>query len=231
MTKKNSKEILHMHSPFSFVCDRCSQCCRNKLININPYEISRLAKGLGITTTEFIRQFTQDGGIHLLQKDDGSCYFLSRTGCQVHKNRPFVCRLFPLGRHGDEHGGEYFFILPLDESCRKNLGKQFTVQKYLQNQGAMEYYQATLSYLKLFSLLSQKYQKEVKEYLITQGQENPETDTSGTDMPDLMDIDGALHHITDEAEQPLPENPWQKTLLHIRMIEEQLDTELKGDKR
>ena len=95
----------------------------------------------------------------------------------------------------------------------------------------MEYYQATLSYLKLFSLLSQKYQKEVKEYLITQGQENPETDTSGTDMPDLMDIDGALHHITDEAEQPLPENPWQKTLLHIRMIEEQLDTELKGDKR
>lgn len=95
----------------------------------------------------------------------------------------------------------------------------------------MEYYQATLSYLNLFSLLTQRYQKEVKEYLITQGQENPGTDTSGTDMPDLIDIDGALHYITDKDEQPLPENRWQKTLLHIRMIKERLDTELKGDKR
>lgn len=87
----------------------------------------------------------------------------------------------------------------------------------------MEYYQATLSYLNIFSLLTQRYQKEVKEYLITHGQENSGTDTSGTDMPDLMDIDRALHYITDKDEQPLPENPWQKTLLHIQMIEERLD--------
>lgn len=92
----------------------------------------------------------------------------------------------------------------------------------------MEYYQATLRYINLFSLLTRRYQKEVKEYLIAQGQENPEPAPSGTDMSNLMDIDGALHQITDEAEQPLPEYPWQKTLLHIRMIKAWLDTELKG---
>ena len=91
------------------------------------------------------------------------------------------------------------------KSCQKNLGKQSTVQKYFQNQEAMEYYQATLRYLNLFSLLTRRYQKEVKEYLITQGQENPEPAPSDTDMPNRMDIDGALHQITDEAEQPLPE--------------------------
>ena len=96
----------------------------------------------------------------------------------------------------------------------------------------MEYYEATLCYLNLFTLLTQRYQKELKEYLITRNRDDAlPGDTAGTDMPDLMDIDGALLSMKRDREKPLPKDPWDKTVLHIRMIEHYVDADLEEAER
>ena len=41
-------------SPFSYACHACNRCCRNKAIRVSPYEILRLARYLGVSTTQFI---------------------------------------------------------------------------------------------------------------------------------------------------------------------------------
>ncbi len=53
---------LDRSAPFGFACNRCLQCCMNKKIQVNPYEIARLAQHLGISTTEFIERFTVEEG-------------------------------------------------------------------------------------------------------------------------------------------------------------------------
>jgi hypothetical protein len=47
---------------FSYRCNACSRCCHNKAIRVGPYEILRLARRLGMTTTESIEQHTEAGG-------------------------------------------------------------------------------------------------------------------------------------------------------------------------
>jgi Putative zinc- or iron-chelating domain len=81
-------------SEFGYVCRRCSLCCRDKRIQINPYELARLARAQGETTSEFRERWTLDGqGTTLGQKEDGTCVFLGSQGCEVHADRPLVCRL------------------------------------------------------------------------------------------------------------------------------------------
>lgn len=209
-----TRHTLNMDSDFSFACGRCSACCRDRLIRINPYEIARLSHGFGISTTEFIRKYTRDNGIHLLNKNDGTCTFLDKTGCSVHANRPFVCRLFPLGRHEDQHGNEQFRILPLHKFCKGVPGKESTVKEYLHTQGAMNYYWATLCYLDLLFTIVPSFKDEIREYHLAQDQGIIESDNNKKEMPDFMDIDRALGSMAS-----LPEEPWEKTMHHIRIIE------------
>ena len=44
-------------SPFSYVCNACKRCCRNKAIRVNPYEILRLAPAIDVTGTFKQRKF------------------------------------------------------------------------------------------------------------------------------------------------------------------------------
>jgi Fe-S-cluster containining protein len=102
------RDSLNRDTPFGFSCNRCLQCCRDKKIQVNPYEIARLAARLGISTTVFIAEHTDAGGVHLRFDDEGACVFLDAQGCSVHEDRPLVCRLYPLGRHLDGSDIETF---------------------------------------------------------------------------------------------------------------------------
>jgi hypothetical protein len=46
---------------FGYLCGRCMRCCYHKGIQVNPYEVARLARRLGQTTTEFCATWTRDG--------------------------------------------------------------------------------------------------------------------------------------------------------------------------
>jgi uncharacterized protein len=61
---------------FGYICRRCSRCCRNKHIQLTPYEVARLARARNESTSQFRAACTVDGqGTALRQKGDGRAYF------------------------------------------------------------------------------------------------------------------------------------------------------------
>ncbi|MFZ1910214.1 MAG: YkgJ family cysteine cluster protein [Burkholderiales bacterium] len=141
-------------TPFSYACGRCSRCCRNKGIMLNPYEVLRLARNRGLTTTQFIARHTDRAGTRLAQKPDGSCVFLTAAGCGVHADRPLVCRIYPLARHISPEDAETFTELEPHPQTEGRYGTDGTVGDYLEAQGAEPFMQAADRYLNLFRALA-----------------------------------------------------------------------------
>ena len=90
--------------PFGYVCHRCSRCCYHKGIQVNPYEIARLARNRALTTSEFSAAWTADGaGLFLAQTESGACVFLGIVAPDVVLNE--TQRGNTVGRGGVYGGG------------------------------------------------------------------------------------------------------------------------------
>jgi hypothetical protein len=120
---------------------------------VNPYELARLARGLGITTTEVIAQFTVDGGTALATRADTACTFLGPNGCTVHADRPLVCRLYPLGRVVQADGSETFVENQPHPETEGLYGQAGTVGSYLDSQAVEPYIAAADRYHAVFTRL------------------------------------------------------------------------------
>lgn len=51
-TSLRTLPTLESAGAFSYACNRCKRCCSDKRIRVNPYETYRLARALGLGTTE-----------------------------------------------------------------------------------------------------------------------------------------------------------------------------------
>jgi Fe-S-cluster containining protein len=149
MTKKDT---------FSFACHPgvpCfNDCCADVNIFLTPYDIIRLKNRLGISSQEFLDKYTLmpiDKNLKypvvLLQMNDDekkSCPFVGRDGCRVYEDRPWSCRMYPLGlaspKEGHEQVHEDFYFL-LREAVCKGFGEQKsqTVDDWLTDQGITDY--------------------------------------------------------------------------------------------
>ncbi len=107
---------------------------------MGPYEGLRLARRLGLTTTEFFSRHTEAGGTVLQTRPDGACGFLSERGCTVHPDRPLACRLYPLARWVDPEGRESFGHLEPHPQTAGVYGDRGTVGDYLEAQGLAPYF-------------------------------------------------------------------------------------------
>lgn len=141
-------ESLNAESPFSYRCTRCNSCCVDKRIQVNPYEIARLARNRGLSTGELSKDFTRDGA--LLQREDGACVFLGEQGCTVHPDRPLVCRLFPLGRVINSEGAVRYVRFPDPLAARGDFGEDGVVMDYVEAQGAGPFIAAADAYFAFF---------------------------------------------------------------------------------
>ncbi|MEA5114556.1 MAG: YkgJ family cysteine cluster protein [Geobacteraceae bacterium] len=213
---------LNTETSFAFSCDRCSKCCRCKKIQVNPYEIARLADNLAISTGEFVRRFTTSGGTQLACNDDETCVFLSPGGCGVHRDRPLVCRLYPLGRHVSASGEESYSEIEPEPGCTGVYGEERAIGDYLDSQGARPYMQAADKYLRLFCKLYEIMRDNVEapvkrkaEKRVTAG-----VDASAHDqVNDMMDIDTVVSNYCRENDLPFPKDPDEKMALHIQAVE------------
>jgi len=140
-------------SSFSYQCRACSRCCYGRRIQVNPYELARLARGLGITTTEVIARFTVDGGTALANRSDTSCTFLGAHGCTVHPDRPLVCRLYPLGRIVDGNGHEAFINNQPHPQTEGLYGTDGTVGSFIESQSVDPYIAAANRYFAVYTQL------------------------------------------------------------------------------
>ena len=78
-------------------CTTCANCCRVTEVGITERDIEKLAKFLGMTKTEFVRDSTQpaESGELILKRTEAGCVFLKDNLCTVYEARPQNCANFP----------------------------------------------------------------------------------------------------------------------------------------
>ena len=142
---------------FKFACHPgvpCfGNCCGDVNIVLTPYDVLRLKNRLGLTSTEFLDQytilpFTKDQRIPapLLKMQDNekkSCHFLSEKGCGVYEDRPWACRMYPVGYaapgkdNPDE--GAFWFLLE-EEGCEGfEEAREYSIEEWISDQGMAKY--------------------------------------------------------------------------------------------
>jgi len=143
---------------FSFGCHPgvpCfNACCADVNIFLTPYDIIRLKKRLGISSEEFLKKYTLmpfDKNLNypvvLLQMNDDekrTCQFVDEKGCTVYEDRPWACRMYPLGLasppEGEDQADEEFYFLVRDSICKGfEESKKWTVNEWMRDQGVDEY--------------------------------------------------------------------------------------------
>jgi hypothetical protein len=128
-------------------------CCSNIDISLTPYDILRLKNRFGISSSEFLLQYTvpyemeKDGiaGVKLKSVDGGTaCRFMTPGGCSVYADRPTACRYYPVAllamRKQDESTDSSAYALVREEHCLGHLEpRKFTIDEYREEQGLPEY--------------------------------------------------------------------------------------------
>ena len=204
---------------FGYTCARCLRCCYHKHIQLNPYEVARLARQVGVSTTVFRAEFTQEGaGKALSQTETGACVFLGPDGCTVHPNRPLVCRLYPLGREVFNTGEESYVHLTPHPQSEGKLSKAGTIARYLEEQGAAPFIRAADAYFYWHCRAIGQLQALKTD---------PEADASDAEVATasafrLLDMDAAIvGHCADHGIAP-PDDIEARHALHMQILDRQL---------
>jgi len=128
-------------------------CCSNIDISLTPYDILRLKRRLGLTSSEFLERYTvpyemeKDGiaGVKLRPVEGGTaCRFMEAEGCSVYGDRPTACRYYPVAllsmRRQDETTDRDAYAMVKEPHC---LGhhepRELTIDAYREEQGLPGY--------------------------------------------------------------------------------------------
>jgi hypothetical protein len=202
-----SDDAMTADTRFSYRCTRCNSCCVDKRIQVNPYEIARLARNRGVSTAAARDGFTIDGALR--QQSDGRCIFLGDQGCTVHPDRPLVCRLFPLGRIIDATGKVHFVRYPDRQAARGEFGEAGVVADYVEAQGAAPFIAAADAYFAFFCRTNDRLGADAAVEV-----ENTR---------DLLDIDSEVATACAARGIAEPDDPDERMRLHISLLDEILD--------
>lgn len=149
---------LNKESKFKFNCHKnisCfNQCCSDVNIFLTPYDIIRLKNRLKISSQEFLDNYTlipidekQNHPIVMLKMNNDkekTCPFVGKKGCSVYEDRPWSCRMFPLGvaspKDIDKNGeGEFYFILEEPVCMGYKEDRSLSVEDWIKEQNVKEY--------------------------------------------------------------------------------------------
>lgn len=141
----------------SFSCHKgigCwNACCANIDITLTPYDVLRLKTRLGVSSSDFLRQYTvpfeleKDGiaGVKFKPVENGSaCQFMRPEGCSVYEDRPTACRYYPVAliamRKQDEYTDTSSYALVKEPHCKGHeVDRPLTIDEYRKEQGVAEY--------------------------------------------------------------------------------------------
>jgi Fe-S-cluster containining protein len=213
---------LNRQTPFYFLCSQCLLCCRHKKIQVNPYEVARLAANRGLPTADFIDRYTHDSGTVLNWEEDGACVFLNSRGCGVHPGRPLVCRLYPLGRHVQASGDESFSEIEPDQDCKGVYSDNSIITAYLESQGARPFMDAADKYLellwRLYLIIEKEASEPEKQNAIVSVFQNYAGGERATDTG-FADVDAIVAAFCKKMSIPFPNNMDDKISIHIQAVE------------
>lgn len=143
---------------FKFACHSgvsCfNECCGDVNIFLTPYDVLRLKNALGISSQDFLDKYTilpidenQKLPVVLLRMQDNekkTCFFVGKQGCTVYNDRPWACRMYPLGlaspgESSAQLNEEFYFILKESICQGFKEDKEQTVEEWVSDQGIMKY--------------------------------------------------------------------------------------------
>jgi uncharacterized protein len=79
-------------------CTQCANCCRVAEAGVKDRDIEKLAKFIGVSRAEFLRDYTQRNDANeliLKRTTETGCVFLEGKLCSVYEARPRSCANFP----------------------------------------------------------------------------------------------------------------------------------------
>lgn len=142
---------------FRFSCGKntsCfTNCCGDVNIVLTPYCILRMARRLKMDTEAFLDKHCiipfskeQRMPVILLRMEDNekkTCPFVDENGCGIYEDRPWACRMYPVGAASPKDDKEKpFYFLMKEDPCNgfaENEGKEWTIRSWMENQGVAEY--------------------------------------------------------------------------------------------
>jgi len=143
------------HDAFQFSCGKnapCfTQCCGDVNIALTPYDVLRMRSHLGMSSSEFLDRYTlipfskeQKFPVVLLRMQDNerkSCHFVGVEGCAIYENRPWACRMYPIGvaSPGDATEQKFYFIIREDSCEGHGQGTTWTIASWMKAQGVRDY--------------------------------------------------------------------------------------------
>ncbi|MDE2183838.1 MAG: YkgJ family cysteine cluster protein [Alphaproteobacteria bacterium] len=199
---------------FGYVCHACSRCCQHKVIQVNPYEVARLARRTGQTVAQFRANCTENGAGNILRRDEtDTCIFLGAKGCTVHPDRPLVCRLYPLGRQVAYDGSErWLHMEPHPQTAGEYTGKG-TIAAFIAAQGALPFMRAADGYVEWVRRACTAIESGAGEM----------------DAPDdVLDMDVAIARHCTETGAVEPSDIEDRRTLHMEILYRQLGQTMGG---
>lgn len=107
-------DFIGIDDTFDFECQQCGRCCINREdIILNPFDVYKGARSLGITCLEFVENYTtlqygSNSGLPILlltsDEETGFCKLLNfdikdggKFKCAIHHDKPGACWNHPIG--------------------------------------------------------------------------------------------------------------------------------------
>jgi Fe-S-cluster containining protein len=193
---------------------------------VGPHEILGMSRVLGISTTEFLALYADNGATTLRFETDGRCVFVTPSGCKVHPRRPLVCRLYPLGRTTDETGEERFAVFPPESGCGSKTGSVGSVESFLESQGVGPYLEWSRRYGALYRRMLGLLDRLGVEGKIEAPAADAPADRAPVESAPLsswQDIDASLAEYCAAKGLTPPREIDDAIALHLRAMEDWLD--------
>jgi len=144
---------------FEFACHpgvSCfNRCCGDVNIFLSPYDVLRMKKRLGMKSGDFLDEHAllpvqkdmKTPVVVLRMKDDEAktCPFLTEEGCGIYSDRPWPCRMYPVGQAAqkdtpDGWRGDRFYFLMQEETCKGfEEPREWSVREWLDDQQVDDY--------------------------------------------------------------------------------------------
>ncbi len=131
-----------------------NDCCGDITQYLTPYDILRLKRNRGLSSSEFLARYTsrhigeQTGLVVVTLRHDASpskrCPFVTPHGCGVYDDRPSSCRAYPLARIASRSRETGLvterYLLMKEPHCKGfEGGDTQTVRQWVKRQGLDEY--------------------------------------------------------------------------------------------
>lgn len=143
---------------FAFSCHEglaCfTRCCADVNIFLTPYDVLRMKNNLGVSSDEFLARYTfvpfgkgQIMPVVVLKMNDDKekrCPFVNGEGCAIYEDRPWSCRMYPLGFASPKEGAhasesEFYFVMEEGDCLGFADGAEMTVGDWIEEQGIIEF--------------------------------------------------------------------------------------------